>query len=192
MKKKAILRLVAVLVVVGGAVGAGFLYEAPPQEALGEETPFPPPGGVGVFNPEEIDENTPPEVVEEYKRAGLIDESGKPIPQPQLPTLTQEEEARAKEIALSDPGVQKLLEGKEYVIEAVGLIHDGELKIGALVVLRLDKSYWFDCDWPYAPYLGEGRYGAEKTYHLALWARMLDISVNLEEGRVVEINTTEC
>lgn len=100
------------------------------------------------------------------------------IPGPEIPTLTEEEEAWAIETALSDPRVQELVSGKEYVIGAIGVVHTTELeKTGAGLLICFEEPYWIEYDWPY-----EGG-----TFYLGLDVLTLAISMDFEAGGVVEI-----
>ncbi len=181
MKKRGVVIIVAVAILIGGIV-AGVSYATTGDQTL----QLPEPKG---YSPEEIDENTPPEVVEEFKRAGLIDEFGKPIPQPQKPSLTEEERAWAKGIALSDSRVRELIEGKNYEV-VIGLIHSSFEKTGAVVVINFDKSYDIEYDWPWM----EPIEGAQKPSdyrqsirHSKQTVRSLDIMIFFDRGEVAAI-----
>ncbi len=134
------------------------LQPAPGGENLSEGyLPSPP---FMVANPEDIDPEYP---------AG---------PRPEIPTLTEEEEAWAIETALSDPRVQELVSGKEYVIGAIGVVHTTELeKTGAGLHICFEEPYWIEYDWP----------SQERTFHLGLDVLTLAILVDFEAGGVVEI-----
>jgi hypothetical protein len=82
-----------------------------------------------------------PEVVETY-------------PQPGIPDLTKEDRDRAIEIAQADATVARLIEGRDYTIDSVGVWHTSKTleKIGAGVILALSEPASYDIDWPTAIY----------------------------------------
>lgn len=167
MKKKTVAIVIIGLVAV---IVAAFSHVAAAGWLTRNEAPPPPSMSA---NPEDVD----PEYV-----------GG---PKPEIPVLTESEEARAVEIALSDPRVQELIEGKEYEIGAIGVWHTDELeKIGAGLHIWFDKPYWIEYNWPLIEYNEEkysSPYYREGTFHYALPVQTLGISLNLEEGRVVAI-----
>lgn len=99
-----------------------------------------------------------------------------------MPRLTAEGKARAKEIALSDVRVIRLLEGKDYVVAQkyndgtpntrIGIWHTSE----DLKVIGAALEIWFDR--PYTIDFGSATHRAEA----------LLISVSFLEERVVEIH----
>ena len=96
-----------------------------------------------------------------------------------MPELTESRKERAVEIAMSDPDVQALLEGKEYAIEQIGGCVGGHVgRLGAWVKLIFDKHYPFGGEFPYFP--------EERTY-LDQQIEGIQVFVNFKEERVVQI-----
>lgn len=101
-------------------------------------------------------------------------------PNPQIPTLTEEEKSRAKQLALAEPEIQALLSGKTYAVgcrcgdshpdSRIGVWHDESLqKLGACLEICFDKAY--DIEYADSQYM----------------ARSLFVLVDLNEGKVVHI-----
>ncbi len=96
-----------------------------------------------------------------------------------MPELTDSVKEKAMEIALSDPDVQELLEGKKYEITRIGPSQGGPVgRLGANMDITFDKAYPFKGDFPSFP---------EKTDYLDAQITRLEVFVNLKEGRVVQI-----
>jgi len=96
-----------------------------------------------------------------------------------MPELTDSVKEKAVEIALSDPNVQELLEGKKYEITRIGPSQGGPIgRLGANMDITFDKAYPFKGDFPSFP---------EKTDYLDAQITRLEVFVNLKEGRVVQI-----
>lgn len=96
-----------------------------------------------------------------------------------MPELTDSVKEKAMEIALSDPDVQELLEGKKYEITRIGPSQGGPVgRLGANMDITFDKAYPFKGDFPSFP---------EKTDYLDAQITRLEAFVNLKEGRVVQI-----
>ena len=55
-----------------------------------------------------------------------------------IPWLTEGQEAKAIEIAMSDPRIQELTKDRPYEIGEVGLAHVGEVQLGAIVVFHFN------------------------------------------------------
>lgn len=122
-----------------------------------------------------------------------------PQPKPEIPKLTENEEVKAKEITLSDPRVQELIEGKDYEVAPegrIGVWHASKdlQKIGATLEIVFKEPYWIEYDWPGKDY-NEERYSfpyyRERTFHQALWVKSLMIDVDFGEGKVVSITPFE-
>lgn len=93
--------------------------------------------------------------------------------------LTESQEKTATDTALANPDVQKLLEGKQYTITRIGPSMGGGVgRLGANMDITFDKAYSFKGDFPYFP--GE-------TNYLDAQLTGLEVFVNLEEGKVVQI-----
>ncbi|HJX70087.1 MAG TPA: hypothetical protein VJ441_03235, partial [Dehalococcoidia bacterium] len=123
-------------------------------------------------------------------------------PGAEIPQLTEEEKARAKEIALADPRVRELIAGKNYEVARkygevtadtrIGVWHTSEdlRKIGAAMEIWFEESFTIKYDWPIVEY-DEERYPyphyREQTISRECIVQALFITVNLAEGRVVEI-----
>lgn len=101
-------------------------------------------------------------------------------PNPGIPTVTEEEKNRAKQIALADPRVQALLVGRAYAVgckydnsrpdSRIGVWHDENLqKLGVCLEICFDKP----CNVEYA--------GSQYI------ARCLFVLVDLNEGKVAYI-----
>ena len=125
---------------------------------------------------------------------------------PAVPTLTDQEKALAKQIALADPRVQQLVAGKNYCIAQrwgdaavdtkIGVWHtSGDLtKIGAGLFIWFDQPCTLDYDWPVIDY-DEGKYAfpyyGESTKRYQCATKALEILVDLQKGRVVSIEPVE-
>jgi len=120
-----------------------------------------------------------------------------PEPQVEIPTLTAEEEAMAREMALNDSRVQEMLAGKGFEVAPEGRIgvwhtSDGLKKIGAVLEIRFDKACWFSCD-----RLREIELDEENVDYSSfldsicsnggLWIEGVQVLVSFEKGRVVRI-----
>lgn len=121
---------------------------------------------------------------------------------PTVPTLTDQEKALAKQIALADPRVQQLVAGRNYCVAQrwgdaavdtkIGVWHtSGDFtKIGAGLFIWFDQPCTLDYDWPVITY-DESKYAypyyAESTNRYQSAAKALEILVDLQKGRVVSI-----
>lgn len=104
---------------------------------------------------------------------------GEIIPGPEIPTLTENEKIRAKEIVLDDSKVREILNGKDYKFGDVGVSHTEKLeKIGAAVELQLDKNYWMEINWTKPT----GENILSKS-----WVQNIIVSVSLENSSVTGI-----
>jgi len=96
-----------------------------------------------------------------------------------MPELTESVKGKVIEIALNDPDVQKLLEGKKYEITRIGICQGGPVgRLGANMDINFDKAYPFKGEFPHSP--GD-------SYYLDSQIKGLEVFVNLKEERVVEI-----
>lgn len=80
-------------------------------------------------------------------------------PDPTVPRLTAEQKARATELALAHPTVQRLLAGKTYLVEQLGpwyLSADNTL-VGAAVELRFRETLWIEKEWLMLDFSEQGR-----------------------------------
>jgi len=105
-------------------------------------------------------------------------------PGPGIPDITAEEKQRAVEIALNDPTVQQILEGKNYEIAPegrIGVWHSGQTKLGVSFEIRFDKAYTVD--------IGGVPSYKMNPYHLKGEIKGLIISVHLAEGQVASIKS---
>ncbi len=93
--------------------------------------------------------------------------------------LTEEEEARALDIVLSDPRVQELLEGRGYAVDRIGSQSFSDPPDAVKVDIRFDTVHEIEYDWPWPP--GEER-------HLKERVRVITIELSLEEGKVMGIS----
>ena len=163
MRRTATVVAVMTAIIVAGAV-AGFYHESIAQVVMGRE------GKTAVS-----DNRTAP------KPEKLV-----------LPKLTEAEKQRAIEIALSDPRVQELLEGKKYEIVDTGLWHataeHGLKKLGAALKISFDKVYWIEYDWPYLEFDEKMTSFEEKTVHRSRMVKEIAICVHLESGRIASMH----
>lgn len=110
-----------------------------------------------------------------------------------IPTLTQEQKAKAKEIALSDARVQELLADREYEVGGAGVIHSRDVLLGVHVTIYFNEIHHIVYDWPRACYppgmdLREGKPTYSTfTVRAAGEVTQLTIEVDLEDGLVKEI-----
>ena len=104
-----------------------------------------------------------------------------------IPWLTDEQKERALEIALADPRVQEILEGKLYDTGAIGPNHMGSKLLGAMVNIDLKEPCIIEFDWPFSITDDEGCMIEAGTRHETAGVETLWIRVNLEAGRVVGI-----
>lgn len=107
-----------------------------------------------------------------------------------IPWLTEEQEARAIEIAMSDPRIQELTKDRPYEIGEVGLAHVGEVQLGAIVMFHFNEIYEIAYDWPYAELVdlqnGQPTYSTG-TLHATRDVTRLQVAVNLNDGAVSAI-----
>ncbi len=91
----------------------------------------------------------------------------KSIEGPNIPTLTESEKIKSKEIVLNDPFIQGILKGKDYKFGNIGVSHTGDLKkTGSIVEINLDKNYWIE------------------TEQTKKWGQTLVVSVDLGKEQV--------
>ena len=119
------------------------------------------------------------------------------------PELAETDRARALAIALADPEVQELLQGKGYEVAEMWPMDAPpkdmpggptgvpmEPYAEAWMNLRLDKVYQIEHDWPWMPD-NHWRDAVELwPRHLNMAVRTMCITVSLEEGRVTGICPT--
>ena len=169
MKKTTIIAIVLSIVVIG--VVAGFYHESIAQVIMGREG-----------------------------KTAATDKRISPKPEKLvLPKLTEAEKQRAIEIALGDPRIQELLEGKKYEVapEDLGgpsigpmgvMTEHGWKKLGAALDIRFDRTYLIEYDWlHYEPTDREMTSFEEKPIRASGKVRTLKITVHFESGRVVMI-----
>jgi hypothetical protein len=105
-------------------------------------------------------------------------------------TLLTEEEATTLEVALSDPRVQELLEGKNYTIDQFGLYELEETvtsesrtltRRGSRVDILFDTVHEIEYDWPWPP--GRQRHRMERVPDL-------DIIIDMDKWEVIGISPT--
>lgn len=96
----------------------------------------------------------------------LSDNALAPPPNSTVPKVTEAEKAMAVDIALKDGRVKELLAGKKYVIAPdggagpeIGVWHQGNKKLGVAFVIKFDKTYDLDYQWPTVRWRDEGRTG---------------------------------
>ncbi len=92
----------------------------------------------------------------------------------------------AIEVALADPRIQELLNGKSHNIWQVSPMYIDSRLVGAVTEIRLSEPCIMEYDWPVVNYGKDGSF-TESTYHTALRMDRLYVSVDLEEKRVIEI-----
>ena len=170
MRRTATVVAVMAAIIVAGVV-AGFYHESIAQVVMGRE------GKTAVS-----DNRTAP------KPEKLV-----------LPKLTEAEKQRAIEIALSDPRVQELLEGRKYEVAPegpvgprIGLWHasaeHGLKKLGVVLDIRLDKVYLIEYDWLRSQFNEQMTEFEERTIHGSQMVRTISVYVHLESGRVAKIH----
>jgi hypothetical protein len=82
----------------------------------------------------------------------------RPVPtdasRPAFPHLTVDDEARALAIALDDPRLRRILEGRAYTVTDIGVWHASRdlRKIGAVIRIALAERATIEADWPWADY----------------------------------------
>ena len=120
---------------------------------------------------------------------------GEKAPGPEIPALTEEEKAKAKEIALADATVKELITGKQYKVgqkydEAtpdtrVGVVTEDLVRVGAALEIWFDHLYTITY-WPSAEYdAGSGTYQLGPPEPLSVQG--LTVFVNLDEARVYDV-----
>lgn len=121
---------------------------------------------------------------------------GTPLPAPTIPTLTEEEVARAQEIFASDPRTERLLDGHPYVVEGIfpWLKSSNEI-IGAWLSVSLTTPVDVEGEWPGMDYdeteETEPPYEEGTTRMEVRGLRRVDVLVDLQRGRMVSINPSE-
>lgn len=99
-----------------------------------------------------------------------------------MPQLTAGQETKAKEIALSAPYIQELLEGKEYTIGRIGPTQGGPVgRLGANLEIIFDEEYSFNDDFHYFPPR------PEETQYLNAKLAGFTVFINLSDGEVVQV-----
>ena len=98
-----------------------------------------------------------------------------------IPVVTAEDKQRAVEIALADPTLSQILEGKEYQIAPegrIGVWHVGSTRLGVAFEISFDEVYVIDAIFPV--------YQSTAHYFTGIVEGLI-ISVLLEENRVGSI-----
>jgi hypothetical protein len=133
----------------------------------------------------------PKDLPEDSRPPGYIIE-----PEVEIPQLTAEETATAKQMALDDARVKELVAGKGFAVAPggrIGVWHTDDLKkIGAVLEIWFDKAYWLNCDELAKMELDEDNPGYSDYLNNicsdgGLWADRLLVSVDLEVGKVVGV-----
>jgi len=115
---------------------------------------------------------------------------------PVIPQLTEDEKAKAKEIALADPRLQEVLQGTVWTIapDGIGVWHTsadmGMQKIGAVLKIDFAQPYQISYNWPF-PTDSEDSSGCfsynETTIYESFPVKILTILVDLRTEKVVMI-----
>jgi len=119
-------------------------------------------------------------------------------PGSQIPRLTEEGKAKAKEIALQDSRVQELIAGKEYVVyreydyysdPGIGMFYasDDDLVIGATVTIYFNRPYTIQYDWFMPNYDDNYEYLGEIPIPGEHQTDRLTIFVDFREWKVVGV-----
>ncbi|MBT9141493.1 MAG: hypothetical protein DDT30_02085 [Dehalococcoidia bacterium] len=113
------------------------------------------------------------------------------IPESEIPQLTEAEETKVQGMVFSDVRVRELIGKRRYTIESIGVwINTKHQKIGGFVEISFDEPFFADYNWPVidcdVEKYGEAYY-REGTVHEALWVKKLNIRVDLQKGKVVDI-----
>lgn len=117
-------------------------------------------------------------------------------PASDIPRLTDAERTRVTDIVLSDPTVQRLIQGVGYEIGPEGRFgpwytEKDQRKIGAVLEIRFDSPRWVEADWINIIEYDEAKYAfphyRQQTQHQALLADGLRISVDLEAGKIAAL-----
>jgi hypothetical protein len=98
-----------------------------------------------------------------------------------IPVVTAKDKQRAVEIALADPTLSQILEGKEYQIAPegrIGVWHVGSTRLGVAFEISFDRVYDIDAVFPVYQ---------SRAHHFTGIVEGLIISVLLEENRVGSI-----
>lgn len=109
-----------------------------------------------------------------------------------IPQLTDAERNKATQVALSDPRVAGLLNGRNYSVRAIAPWHTSSSlqKLGAVPIIAFEKPFQAELDWPTMEYDEEKiafPHYRETTQRKALEVRELQVFVDLQAGRVVEM-----
>jgi hypothetical protein len=111
-----------------------------------------------------------------------------------IPWLTEEQKAKAVEIAMSDHKIQELIKERPYEIGEVGLVHVGEVQLGAILVIHFNNIYKITYDWPYAQLIdlqnGQPIYSTG-TYYATRDVTRLEVEVNLKDEIVLAITPSD-
>jgi hypothetical protein len=115
---------------------------------------------------------------------------------PPIPQLTEDEKAKAKEIALADPRLQEVLQGTVWAIapDGIGVWHtsadNGLQKIGAVLKIDFAQPYQISYNWPFITD-SEDSSGSlsynETTIYESFPVKILTILVDLRTEKVVMI-----
>lgn len=111
-----------------------------------------------------------------------------------IPWLTEEQKAKAIEITMSDPRIQELVKDRPYEIGEVGLVHIGEVQLGAMLMIHFNEIHEIVYDWPYAQLIdlqnGQPTYSTG-TYHATRDVTRLEVEVNLKDEVVLVITPSD-
>ncbi len=69
-----------------------------------------------------------------------------------IPNLTDAERRAAYRAIVADARMQRLLCGRDWSVEAIGVWHVAELKLGATVGIRVAEPFTATLDWPAVQY----------------------------------------
>lgn len=112
-----------------------------------------------------------------------------PSNKPVIPKLTEEERAKALQIALANDQIRQLIDGIDIAVDPetdIGVWHDGNRKIGAGVVIDLGTARWVETDWPCVEY-DENNSPKDRMVHVALSVNGVSVLIDLERQKVVAI-----
>ncbi|MBE0481445.1 MAG: hypothetical protein IBX68_10765 [Dehalococcoidia bacterium] len=110
----------------------------------------------------------------------------------QFPALTEAEKEEARSIVFSSEHIERLSAESPLAVQKVevGVLHEGQDKLGAGVFISLASPQFISYDWPDADLKGvvAGRLCYEEnTRPLATWVDHLSVMVDLHEKKVISI-----